>query len=123
MVKADLVYHRNRTTGKVAIGQSVSLRRRGEPRLTVIIPLAVAIPLCHGCQRNITRLKGVNYPGCWLWSSKDVKLPAPSCTLTTTWSTRSAVMGDLYKLEVISLVNKITQEVLNHTSKRNWRAG
>ena len=32
-------------------------------------------------------------------------------------------MDDLYKLEVISLVNKITQEILNHTSKRNWRTG
>jgi hypothetical protein len=29
-------------------------------------------------------------------------------------------MDDLYKLEVISLVNKITQEILNHTSKRLW---
>jgi hypothetical protein len=32
-------------------------------------------------------------------------------------------MDDLYKLEVISLVNKITQEVLNHTSKQIWRTG
>ena len=32
-------------------------------------------------------------------------------------------MDDLYKLEVISLVNKITQEILNYTSKRTWLTG
>jgi hypothetical protein len=60
--------------------------------------------------------QGCKVPGL---SSKDVILPAPSgfLDLYPTWS---VVMDDLYKLEVISLVNKITQEILNHTSKRLW---